>query len=47
VLRFAIQCPTQQAKDYVTAQRAIDREYVEDAEEVLILENEPFKLLKK
>jgi hypothetical protein len=40
VLRFALQCPTQQAKDFVNTERTRDREFVEETEELLALENE-------
>jgi hypothetical protein len=41
VLRFALQCPMQQAKDYVKVQRAIDRKFVDDTEMLLALESPP------
>jgi hypothetical protein len=47
VLRFALQCPTQQAKDYVNALRMRDQELVEETEELLALELAPAKPRKK
>lgn len=38
MLRFALRCPTQTAKDFVNNQRARDPEFVADTEEVLALE---------
>ena len=41
VLRFALQCPTPSAKNYVNAERGRDPEFVTDTEELLDLERKP------
>jgi len=41
ILRYALQCPSGRAVDYVKAQRKLDREYVDDTLELLNVESPP------
>ncbi len=46
ILRYALQCPSGRATDFVNAQRKLDAEYVDETRELLNLESTPITPVK-
>jgi hypothetical protein len=47
IIRYALQCPDERCKKFISEQRKTNREWVEDQEELLKLEDDPAQQIKQ